>query len=134
MSTVTTEQSVKELTLDYSKWRCGYTMPNICNNQLGEGPVRLLNDKGFSCCLGQFCSQLGISDRMLLGESSPSNVNAHVALFNRPAATSGYYDTTLSEDCIIINDDPETTPEQKIAQLTERLAKEGIRLKVINHP
>lgn len=124
----------KELILDYSKWRCGYTTPSECKHQLGEGPVRLLNEKGFSCCIGQFCAQSGVDASLLLDRSSPADVPVDINLFNMSIDNSAYQDSALTEDCIIINDDPETSPEVKIKLLTNRLAKEGIALTVINHP
>lgn len=126
--------SVKEFTLDYSKWRCGYTTPDLCKNQLGMGAVRMLNAEGYSCCIGQFSQQLGIDKDSLIDKSSPADVRTPINLFNKPSATSGYNDTALTEDCIVINDDPKTTPQEKIALLSDRLAKEGISLKVINQP
>lgn len=126
--------AVKELILDYSKWRCGYTTPHECKNQLGAGPVRLLNEEGYSCCIGQFSAQLGASKELLLNESSPSSVGVHIELFNKSFGSGSFFDTALTEDCIVINDDPETTPDIKISLLTQRLAKDGIMLKIINHP
>lgn len=43
-------------------------------------------------------------------------------------------DSDLSQDCIEINDDEKTTPDEKIEKLTARLKQEGIQLEVINKP
>lgn len=119
----------KKLILDYSKWRCGEDGPN----KVGEGPVRLLNPEGFSCCLGQWCHQLGATKEETINKWEPDEIMTLVPLF------AHYEDDVkrsnrLSDECIHVNDDPDTTPEEKIEKLKKRLAKEGIELEVINKP
>jgi len=120
----------KKLILDYSKWRCGENGPN----KVGEGCVRLLNLEGFSCCVGQWSHQLGASTEETRHRFEPDEIDTLIPLF-------AYYDldddkrsTKLTNDCIGINDDPDTTPEEKITLLRDRLAKEDIELEVINKP
>lgn len=122
---------VKELILDYSKWRCG----NFGWNQLGRGETYLLNNEGFMCCLGQFCQQLGISIEALLNNAEPEEVcNAEYDLFVYKDESRGICNTFFTRKLIGINDDRATTPEQKIHSIKSLLAEEGIELKVINKP
>ena len=127
---------VKELILDYSKWRCGGSSGI---HSVGKGDTALLNKQGYMCCLGQWESQLGLEAKLLLGIGEPSEI---------PGACDPYglfsyvfhsrereiRNTKLSEDAIFINDNDETTPDEKIKQLTELLAQHNIELKVINKP
>lgn len=125
----------EKLILDYSKWRCGGDGPN----KLGEGYTELLNKFGFMCCLGLFESQCGIPNDQLLKKDEPMDVETVIPLFaiQRYEPDEDYHgriNTKLSLEAIGINDDPETTPEEKIELLTNLLAKEGIQLEVINKP
>jgi hypothetical protein len=121
---------VKELILDYSKWRCG----DDGDNKVGTGTTGLLNDQGYMCCLGQWCHQLGAPLPELLNNGEPQGIKTTIHLFVEEELPDGKYGNALTAECIRINDEPETTPDEKITQLTERLAKEGITLKVINKP
>jgi hypothetical protein len=105
----------KKLILDYSKWRSG----GYWKNQTGIGKEKLLNDCGFMCFLGQYHMQLGATEKQLLC-SGPVNLSLDPPSF--------------SEEAIMINDDPDTTPERKIELLKELIVKEGIELEVINKP
>lgn len=104
-----------KLILDYSKWRCG----GDGENKLGAGDQRLLNSDGFMCAEGQWHMQSGATRDQLL-----CNTPASEALDPYP----------FSIGAIHINDDEDTSPEDKIVLLTELLAKEGIELEVINKP
>ena len=118
---------ITKLTLDYSKWRSGEDGPN----KIGQGTTSLLNKEGFQCCLGMWCEQQGVDKSWLLDNGEPGEIEEPIPLFN---ASPYYGNTTLSDDCIAINDRISTTPEEKIQQLSERLAKEDIELEVINKP
>lgn len=121
----------KKLTLDYSKWRCGGDGERN-DNVLGEGDTRLLNDYGYSCCLGQWSSQLGAADEDLLDRGDPSELSFRVPLFL--SEMQPYCNSKLANDCIDINDESATTTEEKIEKLSKILAEEGIELEVINKP
>lgn len=126
---------IKKLTLDYSKWRSGGDSDEY--NKVGEGVASLLNDEGFQCCIGQWCEQLGAPRDMLSGRGEPSELPIVYSPFNYcdsadyPTST---WNTKLSNECIKINDDPTTTPDEKIEKLTAILADYDIELEVINIP
>jgi len=124
----------EKLILDYSKWRCGGDGDGI--NVKGKGRTSLLNEYGFSCCLGQFEQQMGVPIDRLLHRLDPCDLHLHGLnfLIEELPETRGFVNSKLSGDCIDINDNKDTTPEEKIQQLTERLAQEGIQLEVINKP
>lgn len=123
----------KKLILDYSKWICGFEALEYCPHQLGKGNVRLLNDEGFSCCIGQWSLQCGFKKNEIIERGGPDSLRRIFPLFNHKR-DEWFADTVLAQDCITINDDIKTTPELKIRLLTSRLAKEGITLEVINKP
>lgn len=134
---------MNKLVLDYSKWRCGGDFTDAPGNQLGEGPTMLLNEQGFMCCLGQFSLQLDTDldeyDICNLGE--PADLDQEVTLLCYtegdvdPAAEDDEHtthSTILSDKAIAINDDGDTTPEEKIAQLRELFGAAGYEIEVIN--
>lgn len=124
----------KKLILDYSKWICG----EGGDHQLGEGGIALKNYKGFYCCLGQWSVQCGAPEDEILNYSEPKDINTLIPLFAEVnECENGEIDiigTTLANDCIDINDNAYTTPDEKIVKLRDRLQKEGIELEVINKP
>lgn len=137
---------VKELILDYSKWRCG----DDGENKVGTGVTALLNDQGFMCCLGQWCQQLGAPINELLNIAEPQEIKTPIDLFvetekhtyeyfcnERGEYVSeeiidGKYGNGLAGECISINDNPVTTPQEKIEMLIKLLSENGITLKIIN--
>ena len=131
-------EPIKKLVLDYSKWRAGGDLNGP--NKVGEGLTSLLNDEGYMCCLGQWICQLGAPPEMLKGYGEPNGLR----VVYPPFSIAAHYETeeytwstensNLSINCMRINDDAHTTPEEKIALLTEELKKEGIELEVINLP
>jgi hypothetical protein len=57
------KEKVKDyLIIDRSKW---------INANHGNGFTELLNNEGFSCCLGFRCNQMGVPKKDLLGISTP---------------------------------------------------------------
>lgn len=120
------------LTLDYSKWICGEGGPH----QVGKGQVALLNRDGFMCCLGQWSLQLGCSEDLILGRGEPGEVGVEIPGLcyqgDREEHVIYYHDTKFSNDAIKINDDKNTTPEEKIKLLTDLCANNNFELEVIN--
>lgn len=119
----------KKLILDYSKWRCGEDGPN----KLGTGKTGLKNPDGYYCCLGLFSLQLGADDGELLGKGEPNEMETLIPLFAEIGDFSKI-STDLTCRLIGVNDDPDTTPEEKIEYIKENLLEEGIGLEVINKP
>jgi hypothetical protein len=126
----------KKLILDYFKWRCG----GDGENKVGDGTIALLNDLGFMCCLGQWHRQMGVSESDLLNNGEPNELSEDTPVFsfendwNESGECIEIKNTKLSDMAIGINDDEDTTPEEKINLLTKLLATEDIELEVINKP
>jgi hypothetical protein len=108
----------KKLILDYSKWRCG----DDGKYAIGKGNTCMLNSEGFMCCLGLISKQYDVPDIDLLDFGIPKFKAEGIPLFSNAFVSSA----------IMINDNKDTTPEQKIESLTQLLQKEGIELEVIN--
>lgn len=118
----------KQLTLDYSKWRCGDISQD---NSLGKADTQLLNEDGYMCCLGQFSLQLGCKEEQILSQFEPDSTGIYIPFLTTKRDKRN---TDLSNKAIEINDDPETTPEEKISLLRKFLNGKGIRLVVKNKP
>lgn len=57
---------MKQFVIDRSKWRFGGDRYDTLFGQTG-----LSNRKGYMCCLGQICRQVGMPDMCLLNRSEP---------------------------------------------------------------
>ena len=138
----------KELVLDYNRWICGKPHITKCrkdskDNFLGEGSTKLLNEKGYQCCLGQFVEQAGISKEDMLGLGTPSDfvlrskgdcsnvVKSFAKVFDNWRWT---VNTSLAEDAISINDDIGTTIQEKTKELKELFSTYGYKIKFVNFP
>jgi hypothetical protein len=129
-----------ELILDFQTWRAGGGIAfESHENKIGEGRTELCNTEGFMCCLGQWALQSGFDRGQVMGNDEPADLsNEQGEVFKKFSSYNEnkgtYYNTKLSADCMTINDDRTTTYQEKIRLLTERLAKEDIKLTVINLP
>ena len=126
--------------LDLATWRSG------SENNWGTGKSVLLNLDGFSCCLGQWCSQAGASDDELLLKAMPGELESvydeHLSVYSEEIGT--YEDiedresiptvenSELAATCATINDLENMPPREKIEKLQELLSKEDIELVVEN--
>ena len=129
-----------EYTLDVSKWRCGRNGPK----KLGEGDTQLLNEQGYSCCLGQFALDAGVDPEVMLDDAcgNPSDLSnvldkAYDHNFVKLSILTNfcqYQNTGLAINLMRINDGVYTTYQQKIKEIRKALEKEGHALKVIGEP
>lgn len=118
--------------LNVAKWRCGwfsiFDKDSISGN--GEGDTLLLNQEGYSCCLGQFGQQLGIEDSDLLNKTQPQEVSAYEDSIFVDALWGD--NSRLSEDLMDINDDDETSTWTKAMKIRSRLKRNGHTLQIVN--
>lgn len=126
-----------EYALDVSKWRCG----GYDKFQMGEGETLMENDKGFSCCLGQFAKQMGVDLNDSNCYRSPRDVAVNLGYSYDDnfctkkrvcTGTNLYSNTFLAQSLMYINDETSTTPREKVSQIRELLEKHGHTLKVLN--
>lgn len=110
--------------LDKSKWLRGQATP--------ENESALLTSEGKQCCVGQWCSQVGIPDEALRFRGSVIQLNAeHMLKFKEAWGDQiDSWGTKLS-GCYNINDNGYTTDDEKIERLRETLAGLGHELEVI---
>lgn len=125
-----------KLILDYSRWRCGL----YGNHKLGRGNTQLKNPEGFYCCLGLFTPQLtpSVTEEDILEMATPEGIS-HKIEKEVPELTERneefeWRNTKLAVRAISINDNEETTPEEKIEALKELFAEAGHEIEVINLP
>src|SRR5689334_17402949 len=128
---------MKTLTLDYATWRCGEGGAY----EIGKGQTSLLNSSGFMCCLGQWSLQLGAIAKEIKGFGEPCEVKSSIPLLNNlenlnedDNEPSQFVNTIFSKRAIAINDDMDTTPEEKILLLTVLCKEHEFELRVINKP
>jgi hypothetical protein len=122
----------KKLVLDYSKWRCGDDDEYV---MLGKGKTKLLNDRGFMCCLGQWALQEGATEEMIKDKDEPLDIKIgakQVPFFRTDRPDSPLADQGFCSDAISINDDDTTSPAQKIERLKSLCSKHSITLEIIN--
>lgn len=125
--------------LDKKKWICGEPKQNTARaNFLGIGKTALLNEQGFQCCLGQFCEQLGVDKKIMLGNAEVSDLMIDLKPFvdidddfNEDQSWR-YRDNDFTASAYSINDDEYTSVETKIKLLTELCIRHGHELEVIN--
>lgn len=123
-----------DYTLDIATWRSGW----FGQYQHGEGIVRMLNNEGFSCCLGQFALQRGLSQELLFHCAGPNDV----AMFLREEGKEFQYDsnfvdvggehTALASALIFANDDENSTARERVENIRTALENAGHTLTVIN--
>lgn len=117
--------------LDCQTWRCGRDYGG--NFQMGIGRTTLLNDEGFSCCVGQFMQQCGVPRENLLNVSAACGV---VSSEEKNIFRKGTEDILLSARLYGINDDSNATTrfsvKEKIDKIRNLLIQEGHTLVVIN--
>lgn len=131
---------MQKLTLDYSTWRCGGNKNS--ENILGEGPTQLLNGKGYMCCLGQFSLQLDeeLEPKDIITKGDPADIQKNIFGLVDMREDDWqeddyiYLNSALSSNAIEINDNEETTPEQKIEKLKELFSSYDFEIDVINKP
>lgn len=115
--------------LDVTKWRCGAHGKHA----LGIGNTFMINNEGFSCCLGQFALQKDAKIKKQFTQTPLGVGEVYDSSFVYKNAMSGEFENTnLSKECIFINDDLDTTPKQKIKKLRDLLETHGHILIVIN--
>lgn len=125
---------MKELILDKSIWRCGEDGGE--GHELGAGNTQLCNVEGFQCCLGQFSLQLNkeLTIDRIKRLGTPYDLGIDLEPLNCAIeVTEGEYyykDTRLSLEAVKINDDSQTTVEEKIKLLKELFLKHGYKITV----
>ena len=113
-----------EVVIDRSKWRTGY----CGKNRTGEGDIRLLNNEGYKCCLGFICGRLkkGIKDFF-----APNELDYVVKDLSHKDIDGCIYDTDLTEKAIEINDNSDTTPQEKEKELKKLFKNSVYKLKFV---
>lgn len=117
--------------IDRSKWRTGYTG----DNQTGKGMTALVNQEGYCCCLG-FISCQSMDHKDFYHFAEPEDCKFEVPYLNYKYVDKWddddfYKNTDLSKNAIEINDDVDTTPEEKELKLLELFADSPFKLSFV---
>lgn len=127
--------------LDYNKW-------NHVGKTISEhGDVILLNDKGYSCCLGLCALQMGISASKILGNLDPEHLSdaylqkslqlskfLKIFTVSDDSHNDKKINNTLADNAIIINDNVCISIKQRIDRLITLFKEHGHKLSFINVP
>lgn len=114
-------KKIRTLKIDRSKWRTGSESADAT----GEGDTQLLNDKGFMCCLGFYCNQVGIKRVLLIDAATPGDLPG--SILNIPLLIEEYSETTFSLEAIKINDSV-SKPAERERNLKSLFKKEGVKV------
>lgn len=113
---------MKTLTIDRSKWRTG----GIAYDET-HGSTQLLNEKGYMCCLGFYCLQLGeVSKNEILGIALPeelNNVNVYDDAMLHLVHENDLRNTHFTEEAINMNDSEELTNEEREKNIQEHFKR-----------
>ena len=109
------------LIINRAKWRTGGLS---YENRTGLGNTSLLNFKGFMCCLGFRCHQMGIPKKDLLGMASPKSISNN---WDVPDLIDSYgKNSAFTAKAVRINDDGGITSEEREITITEHFATIGV--------
>lgn len=114
--------------LKKSIWRCGWDSPDVAN-RLGDidDPTLLLDpETGRMCCMGQLALQCGVHEDRLGGRTGWGILEEKT--FEGLVSILPVYGHDIA---VKINDDLDTTVEEKIEKLTKLLAKHDIEMEVV---
>ena len=92
------------------------------------------NEEGFMCCLGQWNSQCGIENNLLINQSNPSKLYSLGVKPNLLFLDKEGFHTKFSNEALIINDWSTTTVQEKALALKELCEDNGCELEFVNFP
>lgn len=101
--------------IDRAKWRCGGDDGEFIN---GKGQTKLLNGKGYMCCLG-FVTAAAAPELSILEREEPDELNWPVPGLTYPDASMHWKNTKLTFAAIAINDSGLLQPQEREARLLE---------------
>jgi hypothetical protein len=106
-----------KVTIDRSKWRCGGDDGAFSN---GKGHTKLLNCKGYMCCLG-FVTAAAAPELSILERGEPDELKASVPGLTQPAPNThwNWKNTELTFAAIEINDSALLQPQEREERLLE---------------
>ncbi len=140
-------QAQKKLIIDRSKWRAGGadTDDDPYNSRVGEGDTRLLNDKGYMCCLGFACKQFAnAQDEHLLNQPRPiiylqflNGTSTLKDIGEVPYLTNTSLDgiateSLLTQRAITLNDSSLFTKAGREDRIRDLFAKHDVEVEFIN--
>lgn len=116
-------------TLKLSKW--------VNGDSIGRGESRMLNEQGFSCCLGQFAMQVGVDEEKLKNAICPGDVgNVYDSNFVMDVDDDSgpepplHGHTALAMQCMKINDEKQFKG-RRVESLRKVLEAAGHELEVV---
>ena len=117
---------MQQFVIDRSKWRTG---GDDLNHK--HGATRLLNSKGFMCCLGFFCNQIeNRTTDELMGVADPVGLDDNTRGSNLIGDDG--HNKPWVETAISINDDDYISNEAREERIHKLFKNNGYDLKFIN--
>lgn len=117
---------MQEFIIDKKRWRCG----GDGEFRLGEGQTMLKNQANYYCCLGMIIEQIN-NEINILDRGNPFETDLEDDLLV-DIDTYSNNNSLFSLEAMEINDNLETTVEEKIKLLTELGEQYNIKLSFID--
>lgn len=128
------KKPILSFTVKLSKWRCGFSDGNVedakRDTTLGKGETSLLNDYGYKCCLGFACQQAGYKGK-ISDCGGPNDLAYAIPGLSYRDKTGTLDSTDFTDQAIQINDNRETTIEQKQKALISLGKRNNIKVNFI---
>ena len=105
-----------------NNWRHGG-----CNHQK-HGFTSLLNNKGYRCCLGFVCQQLGVSDEGLMDIGTPRCINDNEQNLLKGVLFFYGLNNMLAFNAVIENDNKHLSNSERERRLTALFKEHGHEL------
>lgn len=122
--------------LDISKWRCGGNRgTDLITGLYTDQDTLMINEQGNMCCLGQFSIQFGADPKNApKPTATPAGLAPTFGLYDENFILqigSGYSNKDYTMSLMTINDNKDSTIEQKVESITSVLSAHGHTLNVI---
>ena len=110
--------------IDRSKWVCGGP-----ENQEKMGHVRMLNDKGRMCCLGQIAKLSGVGNQYLKHKQEPADVESgNIPDWMVTPEDANRNTSLFAREAMRINDTDKINQTQRELQLKQLFKSAGISI------
>lgn len=119
---------MRSIKINRAKWRSG-GYSSDAKKACGIGDTRLLNGKGFMCCLGFATQQLARKSKDTFEDVTlPQNLKYVISKLTYKDEYDRKVATPLTDKAVDINDNEDITLKQRESRLIKLFAKHGLEL------